>query len=182
MAVYTTNIAVRIHVATFAQIVCTTPPYQAIVPFVCCPPNQLVVMELRSKAVHIPLLSLKMVPSLVEMLQRLHVGHLFLSPLSCVYSVQCKLDLVVSAKGEQGATVTSPLVGCNTANQDFSNNLCIAVLLGFCQLGGEEELVTSMIETCIFINTEFFKMPYTEVLLGRNGEPNEWHIRNSCNA
>ena len=107
MSVYTTNITERIHTATFAQIVCTTPQDQTIVSFVCRPPNHLVVMELCDKLEHSPLLSTKMVPTLVEMTERLHVGHLFISSLSCLYSFQNIVDLVVSTKTEQGVNVTS---------------------------------------------------------------------------
>ena len=116
MSVYTTNITVRIHMATFAQIVCTTPQDQTIVSFVCRPPNHLVAMERFHKLEHIPLLSTKMVPSLVEMSERLHVGRLLISSLSCVYSFQCIVDLVVSTEGKQGVKITSLLVGCNSAS------------------------------------------------------------------
>ena len=116
MSVYTTNITERIHTATLAQIVCTTPQNQTIVSFVCRPPNHLVVMELCDKLEHSPLLSTKMILILVEMSERLHVGHLFISSLSCVYNFQCIVDLVVSTEGKQGVTVTSPLVGCNTTS------------------------------------------------------------------
>ena len=73
----------------------------------CRPPNHLVVMELCDKLEHSPLLSTKMVPTLVEMTERLHVGHLFISSLSCLYSFQNIVDLVVSTKTEQGVNVTS---------------------------------------------------------------------------
>ena len=111
MSVYTTNITKRIHTATFAQIVCMAPQDQTIVSFVCRPPNHLVVMELCDKLEHSPLLSTKMIPTLVEMSERLHVGHLFISSLSCVYSFQSICYLVVSTESKQGVKVTSLPVG-----------------------------------------------------------------------